>query len=544
MLVLALELAWLCRHLGVRTRPDFGYGLPWRRFLKVSMWWGAAGVASGGVGAAFLLATHLRILSDASQIDSAAAIAHLLLAGLISGISVALIEETVFRGAMHTAIVRESGPWSAVLLTAPLFAILHFFAKASIAPELLHWGSGFDLLLLSFAPLGSPTLVIDSFLAWLAVGLILSFTRVLTGNIAAAIGLHAGWVLVLRILQLSTASGGGTPIFRVGRPVRRFAGLLAAAVGRRPGARALALARRMGALRERRERRQLVQALNGIVDLQADLLVGERYRQYFRQSMTHPRGIVEPHRDIRVHLPQLRQHRAQQFGQARMPRRHRQQRFGVEPLDLAEMQAVGLTALLDDAKSLPPNAGYAEQAVLQLMKIGDLGHGADRVNVGIAAVRPPGPRESRRRRSPGPRAYSGAPCRGNAFQRYAAAARRPGNSTMLSGNSAIELISRSGLAPPKCGEQFLVQSAEAAVAHHQHLVARLQLARIQPLDQGVHGAREADPPAAAARSQPPNPSRVAASSRTTRDPPAPARAPVDRGARRVSWYWSAARARR
>jgi len=223
MLVLALELAWLCRHLGVRTRPDFGYGLPWRRFLRISMWWGAAGVASGGVGAAFLLATHLRILSDASQLDSAAGIARLLLVGLISGISVALIEETVFRGAMHTAIVRESGPWSAVLLTAPLFAILHFFAKARIAPELLHWGSGFDLLLLSFAPLGSPTLVIDSFLAWLAVGLILSFTRVLTGNIAAAIGLHAGWVVVLRILQLSTVSGGGG---RYSAWVGRFDGLL------------------------------------------------------------------------------------------------------------------------------------------------------------------------------------------------------------------------------------------------------------------------------------------------------------------------------
>ncbi len=223
MLVLAIELAWLCRHLDVRSKQDFGYGLPWRRFLRVSMWWGAAGAATGGVGAAFLLATHLRILSDPAHLASAAGIAHLLLAGSISGVSVALIEETVFRGAMHTAIARESGPLSAVLLTAPLFAILHFFAKASIAPEQLHWGSGFDLLLRSFAPLGSPTLVIDSFLAWLAVGLILSLTRVLTGNIAAAIGLHAGWVVVLRILQLSTASGSGT---QYSAWVGRFDGLV------------------------------------------------------------------------------------------------------------------------------------------------------------------------------------------------------------------------------------------------------------------------------------------------------------------------------
>jgi len=223
MLVLALELAWLCRHLGIRAKADFGYGLPWRRFLKVSVWWGAAGVATGGIGAAFLLAAQLRILTDPSQLASAAGISRLLLLGLVSGVSVALIEETVFRGAMHTAIVRESGPLSAVLLTAPLFAILHFFAKASIAPEQLHWGSGFDLLVRSFAPLSSPALVIDSFLAWLAVGLVLSFTRVLTGNIAVAIGLHAGWVVVLRILQLCTVRGGAT---QYSAWVGRFDGLV------------------------------------------------------------------------------------------------------------------------------------------------------------------------------------------------------------------------------------------------------------------------------------------------------------------------------
>ena len=127
----------------------------------------------------------------------------------------------------------NQGPCSAVLLTAPLFAVLHFFAKASIPAAQVSWGSGFDLLVRSFAPLSHPALVFDSFLAWLAVGLILSLTRVLTGNIAVAIGLHAGWVVVLRMLQESTARGSGASLFGVGRSVRRFVGVLAAAVGRR-----------------------------------------------------------------------------------------------------------------------------------------------------------------------------------------------------------------------------------------------------------------------------------------------------------------------
>lgn len=127
------------------------------------------------------------------------------------------------RGAMHTAIERESGPVTAALLTAPLFAILHFFAKARIPPDQVAWGSGFDLALRFFVPLSHPALVFDAFLAWLTVGLILSLTRVLTGNIAAAIGLHAGWVVVLRILQEATVRGSGAAYSAW---VGRFDGLL------------------------------------------------------------------------------------------------------------------------------------------------------------------------------------------------------------------------------------------------------------------------------------------------------------------------------
>jgi uncharacterized protein len=222
MLLLVAELIWLCRHLNLRTKRDFGYGLPWRRFLGQSLLWGVIGVATAGVGAAFLLTTHLRVM-DSSFVPSAAGFARIFLIGVGSGISVALLEETVFRGVMHTAIERESGAWTAALLTAPLFAVLHFFAKVRIPAADIGWGSGFDLLRLSFAPLSHPALVLDSFLSWLVVGLILSLTRVLTGNIAVAIGLHAGWVVVLRMLQEGTTSGS-SPAYAAW--VGRFDGLL------------------------------------------------------------------------------------------------------------------------------------------------------------------------------------------------------------------------------------------------------------------------------------------------------------------------------
>src|SRR6202035_6108 len=112
MLVLAVELVWLCRHLNITRKRDFGYGLPWRQFLMVSFAAGAIGMTTAGVGAWFLLSSHLRIMGP-SFAPTAFNFARIFLMALSSGIAVALIEETVMRGAMHTAIERESGPWTA-----------------------------------------------------------------------------------------------------------------------------------------------------------------------------------------------------------------------------------------------------------------------------------------------------------------------------------------------------------------------------------------------------------------------------------------------
>ncbi len=205
-LVLALELFWLCRFLRLRFKRDFGFGLARRQFLAQLIIWIGIGVATASLGAGFLIVTGLRVWDPAINF-SASTIAHLLIVGLTSGLIVALIEETVFRGGLHTAIASESGPWTAALLTAPLFAILHFYAKTRIPTEALHWTSGFDLAVRSFAPLAHPWTVMDAFASWLVVGLVLSLTRVLTGNIAVAMGLHAGWVVMLRVLADSTVPG-------------------------------------------------------------------------------------------------------------------------------------------------------------------------------------------------------------------------------------------------------------------------------------------------------------------------------------------------
>ncbi len=205
MLAALAALAYWCKRFGVANRRDLGYGLPRGRFCMVALQCGLFGILTAGAGAAFLLTQGIRIVPDPAALLAPARLLHLALIALSSGIAVALIEETVMRGALHSAIAREAGEWSALVCTAPLFAVLHFFAKTHVdAP---HWASGFYLLARSFAPLADFTSVLDSLLAWTAVGAVLSLTRILTGNIAAAVGLHAGWVAVLRILQEASGSG-------------------------------------------------------------------------------------------------------------------------------------------------------------------------------------------------------------------------------------------------------------------------------------------------------------------------------------------------
>jgi membrane protease YdiL (CAAX protease family) len=126
----------------------------------------------------------------------------LVLAGVASGLVIALIEETFLRGAMQTAITRESGAVLAVVLTSIVYAATHFVAgKYRVAPADVHFGSGLAMLGEVTKSFASPLGILDSFLCLFAVGALLGMVRALTGNIAACIGLHAGWVSVIYVVR-------------------------------------------------------------------------------------------------------------------------------------------------------------------------------------------------------------------------------------------------------------------------------------------------------------------------------------------------------
>jgi uncharacterized protein len=211
MLLLLAGFLLVARRLRVADRASLGYGLPRSRFLRETL---------VGLGLGVLTMTPIVLLMHvlglreprADLALDATAIVSLLLGGLTTGLVVALIEETFLRGAMHTGIQRESGAALAVALTALVYAATHFLASHRIPPEQLGPGSGFELLAGSLAAFGRPLVIADAFLCLAGVGVLLGMVRTLTGNIAACIGLHAGWVWVITFARETSRVDDANPL--------------------------------------------------------------------------------------------------------------------------------------------------------------------------------------------------------------------------------------------------------------------------------------------------------------------------------------------
>ncbi len=217
MLVLLLAFVAASRRLGLNDRASLGYGIPRPEFLREMGRGLALGAASMSVVVAFMSALGLLDWTPAHGL-TAAGFAWLLAQRLSSGFAVAFIEETFLRGAMLTAMQRESGATAAVMATAAVYSATHFFASFRIAAADVTARSGLDLVQGTLHLLAHPSGIADALLCLFAVGVILGMVRILTGNIAACVGLHAGWVWVmLTVHDLSQPLRGAPLAFLLSR---------------------------------------------------------------------------------------------------------------------------------------------------------------------------------------------------------------------------------------------------------------------------------------------------------------------------------------
>lgn len=216
MLLLLVGLLVVLRGLQVRTRADWGFGAPRTQFIGTLLAALALGVVSMLPVAAILFGLDVRELKPQAVPDFAG-VALTIGGALLTGLVVAFTEEALLRGAMFSAMARESGPRIAIALTALIYSSLHFLSRVHIPHAEVGWGSGLDLLAGTFATFSRPQTIVDSFLALATVGVLLGMIRARTGHIAACIGLHAGWVCVIGVLrELSVRNPASSWSFLVG----------------------------------------------------------------------------------------------------------------------------------------------------------------------------------------------------------------------------------------------------------------------------------------------------------------------------------------
>lgn len=112
-----------------------------------------------------------------------------------TAIVVPLIEETFFRGLLLGILLRTFRPWTANLISAAIFSVVHFLKAPEETSRPVRWFSGFVSLGHSFDQFAEPLLVLGGFTTLLVIGLILAHSRVATRSLWLPIGLHAGLIL-------------------------------------------------------------------------------------------------------------------------------------------------------------------------------------------------------------------------------------------------------------------------------------------------------------------------------------------------------------
>jgi len=211
MLALFIGFLFVAKRAGLADKRSLGYGLARRRFVLEMLLALAIGAVTMLAVVGIMTALGLVKWSDTAPLG-AIALVQLVAARLLSGIAVAFIEETFLRGAMFTALERESGVRTAIVLTAVIYSATHFFASFHIAADRVTAASGFDLLAGTLHLFSDPSAIIDAFLCLFAVGVVLAMIRAVTGNIAACLGLHAGWVWVMLVTHQLTTPIRGEPL--------------------------------------------------------------------------------------------------------------------------------------------------------------------------------------------------------------------------------------------------------------------------------------------------------------------------------------------
>jgi membrane protease YdiL (CAAX protease family) len=187
LLLGAIVLLWpLLRCLGIKTRRDLSLETNprWLRDVVVGFLLSGLPVLLCEI---FLVGRGLYSMRNNF---SALALAQVALSAAV----VPLIEEALFRGLFLGVLLRAMRPWTANIVSAVIFSIVHFLKAPDQTTTDVRWFSGFVSLAHSADQFAQPALVLAGFTTLFVIGVALAHARLRTRSLWLPIGLHAGWI--------------------------------------------------------------------------------------------------------------------------------------------------------------------------------------------------------------------------------------------------------------------------------------------------------------------------------------------------------------
>ena len=204
-LSIILILPWLLKRCGLLSWNSLGYGSISREWRSTIQWFGMglAMLALVAIVQNFTVGLNIRM-----PLISGAFMAVLLM-GIMSGILVGVVEETVFRGAVFRMFYTAINPTLAVIVSALFFAAVHFkkIPDSLWMDNTVSLGSGFYL---GFWVMLSVILSFEffKFINLFLAGLILNLLFLKTRSLMPCIGLHAGWVCFRAVYRKYAETNG------------------------------------------------------------------------------------------------------------------------------------------------------------------------------------------------------------------------------------------------------------------------------------------------------------------------------------------------
>lgn len=129
---------------------------------------------------------------------------------VLSGFSVSVLEEILFRGVILGILCLSLGARRGLYWTTGVFALVHFLkppVDGAIAAEQVTWTSGFWVITQLFRGFGHWHNFVGEFLLLFVVGWALGRARLQTNGLWLSIGLHAGWVAAMKYVgQIMTTT--------------------------------------------------------------------------------------------------------------------------------------------------------------------------------------------------------------------------------------------------------------------------------------------------------------------------------------------------